>query len=169
MTDDMHSKKVQMFEITNRLKQKLGIDGRDKEGEIPEKKIHEAQAFIHELCRNSRQNIEANLAEISALWDEMKDSVNERLREITSTQIFTLAHEVRDIGALCGYDLAGYFAGSLGDFIEHTKLDMEAQRVIIQAHVDALVVVVKKDMRDDEGKQAEELKAMVKIAVERYS
>jgi hypothetical protein len=46
---------------------------------------------------------------------------------------------------------------------------MNAQVVIIQAHLDAIMVVHHKGYKKDAGTATEELKAMVKKAIDQYS
>ena len=69
---------------------------------------------------------------------------------------------------MCGYGLIAYFAESLRDYIARTDLNLKAQVVIIQAHLDAMQMCHRKGFRTDAGPEAEELKKMVKMAIDKY-
>lgn len=163
--------KVKMFQLTNRLRAKLGMDFQhdDKIGEIPEEAIAEADKLIDRLCAECPQTMKGLLEGVVAQWEEMKDLPRSEERDEYAQKIFTLAHEIKDISAMCGYELAAYFSESLRDYIAKTELKLNAQRVIIQAHVDALQVVIKQGMDDVNDPAAQELKEMVKVAIGKYS
>ncbi len=162
---------VRVLELINRLRKKLGaqVKRNDQQGYIDPEAIKEADALIDKMCAECPQTMAALLDEIVACWDEMKDKPRSDERDELGKRIFTTAHEIKDLGAMCGYEIAAYFAESLRDYIARTELRLKAQRVIIQAHVDALIVVQREGLRDEGGTAADELKAMVKIAIDKYS
>lgn len=161
---------VEVFETPFNLKKKLGglRKKSDKPGFLDEKKIQDADALIEELCAGSYAAIGQNLENLTMVWQQMKDLPASEKRLAKTEEAFTLAHEIKDIGALCGYDLIAYFAESLRDYIAETALNMQNQQIIIQAHIDAMNTVHKKDLRKNAGPAAEELKRIVKIAVDKY-
>lgn len=162
--------KVEIYRLANSLKEKLGMRTRPQDdGFIAPEAIAEADQLIVELCKQCPTTLGGYLDEISVLWKEMRELPASAEREIRSRQIFTLSHEIKDVGSMCGYTLAAYFAESLRDYIERTELSLEAQRVIIQAHVDAISVVIKMGLKEDGGEKAEELKKMVRVAVLKFS
>ena len=69
----------------------------------------------------------------------------------------------------CSSSLIAYFAESLRDYIAQTQLSLDAQRVIIQAHLDAMQAAHHRNLKENGGSVAEELKAAVKKAIEKYS
>lgn len=168
---DKNGPDVEKFELKNRLKEKLDMDHRGKhvEGQIAPDAVEEADRLIADMCANSHENLSEQLALLKEHWDEMKDMPDSGERDGVAQQVFTVAHEIKDIGAMCGYQLAAYFGESLRDFIGQTDLKLEAQRVIIQAHVDVLNIAIKKDIREDDSPAAEELKRMLKLAIDQYS
>ncbi len=160
---------VEIFRIANSLKEKLGMRLKtDEPGFIAPEAIAEADRLIVELCRECPITLNGYMDQISMHWKQMRELPASAERERLARQIFTLAHEIKDVGSMCGYSLAAYFAESLRDYIDRTELSLEAQRVIIQAHVDAIAVVMKMGLREDGNAQADELKKMVKIAVDKY-
>ena len=160
---------IKLLKFPNELKLKLGAQATGKkDGMIDPKKIDEADAHICKLCETSGVEISKNLEELTALWNSMKTMPESLERELSAQKIFTLAHEIKDIGSLCGYALIAYFGESLRDYIEQTALSLKNQHIIIQAHVDAMNTAHKNGMRENGGPAAEELKRIVKIAIEKY-
>ncbi len=162
---------VEIIKIRALLKDKLGalrVNKNDDEGYIEEKKVEEADALIADTCKTCLEDIGKNLDELSHSWKEMQDLPEGDKREEKAKESFTFAHEIKDIGSLCGYTLASHFAESLRDYIASTALNLKNQRIIIQAHVDALTVVHRNKLKEDGGPAAEELKKMVKVAIDKY-
>lgn len=163
--------KVEVFRLVNHLKAKLGMRFRDQEGGgfLAPEAIAEADGLIAALCAECPKTISGHLEKLSSLWLKMRDMKQSPERDEISSQVFTLAHEIKDVGSMCGFDIVAYFAESLRDYIARTELSLEAQRVIIQAHVDAIQAVNRLGLRKEGGAEAEELKKVVKIAIGRYS
>ncbi|MCB9989522.1 MAG: hypothetical protein H6868_09375 [Rhodospirillales bacterium] len=162
---------VRLYNIKNSLTRKLGIRPgwtKDMPGHVDEALVKEADALIAERCERCPEAIGHFLEKLTGAWVNMRDLPDTPEREELSQVVFMTAHEIKDIAAMCGYDLAAYFAESLRDYIDQTELNLEAQRVIIQAHVDALSVVHKQGLKADGGPAADELKKMVKVAIEKY-
>lgn len=162
--------KVEIFKLANRLKDKLGMRVQTNEdGFLDPEMIREADRLIEVLCEECPRTIAGHLDRLGELWGKMRDMKDSPERTALSQEVFTLAHEVKDIGSMCGYDLIAYFAESLRDYIGRTELSIDAQCVIIQAHVDAMTVVNRRGIKREAGPEAEELKKMVKVAITKYS
>lgn len=162
---------VEIFKIANSLKNKLVKRPADmaQEGHIDPSAIEEADRLIEALCKECPRSVGGFLDDLSAKWSKMKAMKQGEERNALSQEVFTLAHEIKDISSMCGYALIAYFAESLRDYVSQTQLSLDAQRVIIQAHIDAITVAHKKGLKDDGGASAEELKKVVKIAIDKYS
>lgn len=162
--------KVEIFRLANHLKARMGARFMKQEtGFLDPQAIAEADKAITELCETSPQTMAKLMADLMAAWEEMRVMDESPARHESAQNIFTRAHEIKDIGATCGYELAAYFAESLRDYIGKTTLNIQAQVIIVQAHLDALQYVIGNDLKDDAGPKAEDLKRMVKIAIEKYS
>lgn len=161
--------KIEILKVVNRLKRKLGIQGQHSEpGYLDPEAVAQADEIIRKLCAECPATVTAHLKELSALWAKMRDMPQSPERETVSGKIFTLSHEIKDVSAMCGYGLTAYFSESLRDYIDQTELNLEAQRVIIQAHIDALQVVHTKGLKDEAGPECDTLKKMVKVAIDKY-
>ena len=161
---------VRVIKIVNRLKGKIGIlDNDETEGHLPEKAIKEADILIEKLCEECPAAMGGYIEQVGEKWKDMRDMPDSPERHAIGAEIYTIAHEIKDISSMCGFEFIAYFSESLRDYIERTELTMEAQRVIIQAHYDALVVVYKQGIKDEDNPLANELKQVVKIAIDKYS
>ena len=164
----MTDSKITIFKFANRLKERVGLNlSKDVEGFLAPDSIVEADKLIAEVCLTCPETIFNHLATLDTLWEAMRSGSPEE-REIAATKIFATAHEIKDIGSLCGFDLIAYFAESLRDYIEKTNLNLQAQIVIVQAHLDAMKVVHHRGFKKDGGPEAEELKRMVQKAIEKF-
>lgn len=162
--------KVEVYKLANKLKARLGPDYKNQEeGFLSEDAIKAADNLIAALCVQCPIKINETLTALSDKWDKMKLMEDSPERKAIAAEIFTLAHEIKDVGAMCGYDLIAYFGESLRDFIGRTDLNLKAQVVIIQAHMDAMVAVNRLGAKKDAGPEAEELKRMVKMAIDKYA
>ncbi|MBU0799993.1 MAG: Hpt domain-containing protein [Alphaproteobacteria bacterium] len=162
--------KVEIYKLANHLKARMGARFAQQEepGFIPPEAIAEADGYITALCEASPQTMNELWGTISGLWEQMRVMEQSVERENIANKIFTAAHEIKDVGAMCGYELAAHFAESLRDYIGHAELNIKAQVIIIQAHMDAIQIVIHNNLKTDAGPKAEELKKMVKVAIEKY-
>jgi chemotaxis protein histidine kinase CheA len=167
--DNKNPHKIAMYKLVNRLKGKLGLNPKDdSQGFLAPEKVEEADKLIQSLCVNSEETIRDCLTNLTETWKTMQDMPAGKDREGVSRKIFLLAHEIKDIGAMCGYTLVAYFAESLRDYIDQTELNIKAQKIIIQAHIDAMQAAMRQGLKEDGGPIADELKSIVKVAIDKY-
>ena len=160
---------MEIYKLANRLKSMMGSRFQDQdEGFLAPETIEAADQLIAALCMDCPEMITEHLEKLSELWVTMKSMNNSSERSEIAQQIFTLSHEIKDMGAMCGFELIAYVAESLRDYISRTDLNLTAQVVIIQAHVDAMQIVNRKGYKAEGGPEAEELKQMVKMAIDKY-
>ncbi len=167
--DDENAPKAELYNRSNALKGKVGLNVQtNAEGQLDPEKVQEADALIKDMCKDCNKNIGEQLASLVRAWASMATLDQGEARTQKAQEVFTFAHDIKDIAALCGYGLAAHFAESLRDYVtEHSFADKN-QRIIIQAHIDALVVIQKNNLKDDAGPVAEELKETVKLAISKY-
>lgn len=169
-SSDPENDEVEHFHRINRLRAKAGGNPKDqKEGALAPGMIEKADSLIEDFCKDCDTVVKTVLEQLSAKWKEMADMDKSSTRDRLAQEIFTLAHEIKDVAGMCGYTLMSDFGESLRDYIIETKLDHDAQKVIIQAHVDAMNAAFRNDIRDGGGPAAQELKALVKVAIDKYS
>lgn len=164
-----NSAKIQLLKFSNRLKARLGFSAKEEtDGFIDPKAIAEADQLIEAMCIDCPGTLGNHLKEVSTIWDKMKTMHGTAERADMSRQVFTLAHEIKDVASLCKYELLAHFAESLRDYIGLTDLNIDAQVVIIQAHLDAMNIAHKSEFKEQFSPEAEELKRMVRKAIDKY-
>ncbi len=166
----MDDPKVEIIALSNTLKRKMGLKPDDtSEGFIDPEAVKGADDLVKTLCEECHSAIAGVFANLNEKWHVMRDMPKDSPdRPAISEEVFILSHEIKDIGSMCGYNLIAHFAESLRDYIDETELNLKAQRVIIQAHIDAIQLAHKQDLKDDDGPAATELKKIVKLAIEQY-
>lgn len=160
---------VRIYNIENHLKPRLSVSHPNSKGKIDDDAVAEADKLIEKMCETYPAKIEAAMEGLEREWNEMRDLAQSPEREERAETVFTMAHNIKDTSAQCGYELMAYFAENLRDYVTRTNFSMEAQRVITQACVDAMKVVFKKNLKKDGGPIAEELKDVLEEAIEKYS
>lgn len=159
---------VEIFNRVNRLKIKAGGSLKAGPGQIDPKFIEEADKKITDMCGECTVFIKEVLAELTEEWNAMKAAQATEAREDSRNKVFTSAHEIKDLAGMCGYPLLCDLGESLRDYIANTALDVDAQSVIVQAHIDAMNVAHRDEIKDDGGETALLLKEAVKKAIEKH-
>ncbi|MCB1650496.1 MAG: Hpt domain-containing protein [Alphaproteobacteria bacterium] len=159
---------VEVFERVNRLKIKSGGSEDSPDGVISAEAIEEADQSITEMCTDCPDLVNKSLQNLTSTWAEMKENTSPEKRKELAQKMFTDAHEIKDLSGMCGYTLISEFAESLRDYILETTLTVDAQRIIVQAHIDAIQIVHREDIRDDGGPLAQELKLAVQKAIKQH-
>ncbi len=153
----------------NLLRNKAGARINTNEpGFIDDEKVEAADELINKLCVNSKEKLEEQIGILAKFWKNIQEMPDNTQRTEKTKEIFTIAHEIKDISSLCGYHLIAHFSESLRDYIAETSVNLKNQRIIVQAHIDALSTVIKVGTSDKTDVFAEELKEKVKIAIEKY-
>lgn len=161
--------KVEIYKLANRLKSLMGARFQDQEqGFLAPEAIEEADKLIEDLRASGEGMITERLGAMAALWTQMRDMDDGPKRAELSQQVFTLAHEIKDMATMCGYELIAYFAESLRDYVGRTDMNLKAQIIIVQAHMDAMHLLHKQGFDKQAGPETEELKKMVKMAIDKY-
>lgn len=162
--------KIEIYKLANRLKMRLGARYQDQgPGFLAAESIEEADKLLEALSANCPEMINKHLEKLATLWAQMREMPTSEERNQISQEIFTIAHEIKDLALMAHLELIAYFAESLRDYIDRTDLNLKAQVVIIQAHVDALQIANRQGFAKEPGAAADELKKMVKMAIDKYS
>lgn len=161
-------KDVRVYHRVNRLRIKTAGKAEGPPGQVDPERIRKADEFIGKLCADCRTLLSTPLTRLSTRWEVMRALPEGEERRKIAEELFLLAHEIKDVGGMCGYALLAHFAESLRDYVVETDLALEARRVIVQAHVDALQAVFRTDLKEDSVPEAEALKVAVRQAIEKY-
>ena len=163
------SKTVEIVDLGNRLKQKIMQRPDDKAGYLDPDAVQKAEKLIEDLCHDGEQTINDLLAQIQEHSHQLiNDQVSTDEKRESVLNVFLLAHEIKDIAGMCKFHLTSYFAESLRDYVEGSEMNVKEQLIIMQAHIDAMIACQKMGLREKGTPEAQELKAMVKKAIEQH-
>lgn len=162
-------KGVEVIPQGNKLKRKIMGSVDEKPGYIDPQAIEKAEELVDGFCLDCEATIESLFAQLKVVWKTMRDTESKEGREKISQEIFLLAHEIKDVAALCKRNLTAYFGESLRDYIEKADIGFKEQMIIVQAHMDAMQAAESCHIKDELDPKAEELKEAVKKAIAQYS
>jgi hypothetical protein len=172
MSDSSKSKdgkEVEVFHRINRLKIKAGGEAHDGAlGQIDPAAIEKANSVITQAAEMYPMQIRNVLKLLNKAWDETKDKTAEE-RKDKAERISNLANNVKDLALQFGFEIMGYFGGSLRDYIMRSDLTQPEHVIIVQAHIDVMDVAYREGLKDEESPMAEELKQVIAKAIDKYS
>lgn len=173
MADEKKDVKVEQFHRVNRLKLRVGGTLTDHEaGQIDPKLVRAADKIVAKTANKGQEKIDEMLVRLVAAWAALRDlpeDADPKAARKAQEDVFFLAHEIKDMAALCGYGLITDFAESLRDYIERAELGSDARRVIVQAHVDTLQAALRAGILDADHTMARQLWDAIQRAIEKYS
>ncbi len=166
--NDPQKGKIEIINVQNSLKKRaVGIHRKESDqGFIDPELIEAAEKEITKSCSTCQDIIYKNYQELIIVWKGLRASQTSMTKKEAFEKLFLIAHEIKDISSICGYDLIAYFAESLRDFINKTDLTDKAQTIIIQAHIDAIQALQDLNIKTDDGGKTNELKNMVQKAID---
>jgi chemotaxis protein histidine kinase CheA len=142
------------------LKAKVG-----GELEYDEEVVARAEAAVAELAEEYEAWLQNDLIELARLRDEVKgdpDRARSHLDEMARR-----VHEVKGQAGTFGYTLVTTLADSLGDMLDRLE-GLDTQHLeVIDAHIEAMQVIRRDNIRGDGGAPGRELIQGVRKAVER--
>lgn len=167
---DTENEDVEVFNRVNRLKLKAGAGLNDGPGRLDQSAIDRANSVVRTMASLYPKEIKNILAALEREWAELKETEEgARNRELVE-KISNTANHVKDLASTFGYDLMAYFGESLRDYILHTELSQKEHYIIVQAHIDVMMVAFRENLKDDDGGAiAEELKKVIAQAIQKYS
>lgn len=166
MTEE--SPKVEIYNRINRLKLKAGGSAGAGPGKLDQNSIDRADAVIQKMSEKYPLEIKRSLDELNALWSETKVIAFDARRE-NASKISNVANQIKDLAGTFGFDLMEYFGESLRDYILDVDLSQKEQVIIVQAHVDVMLVAYTQNLVHQEHPLGEELKKTVAAAIAKYS
>lgn len=144
----------------NKLKQKLGSGGISKE---------DLEKAIKAVEKYSTQFFNKASTAMIELQDACDKIPKEDLAEIDSTlwkTIYKIAHELKGEGATFGYPIVSDIAQTLVIYLEAFQ-KRPLNVVILKAHIDALLVILKHGIKTHDNATAKELCATLDSIVQK--
>lgn len=157
---------VWIFHLPNTLKAKLGR-GSQYTFELPVELLEKAEEELDRVALDFHDWAADYLKRLMRLVSEAETSPE--LRRRVFRDINGLAHELRGQGGLFGYPLMTTLALSLYEATEPGCPETDDSVAIVKAHVDAMRVVVRDQIKGDGGAVGRALLDSLRAAISRHS
>ena len=124
--------------------------------------VARAEAALKSLSSNFDEWMKDELVKLEAARDLIRaDGYDARSAEA----LYFRAHDLKGLGSTYGFPLVTRIAGSLCNILHEPEMRMSAPLALVEAHINAIIAVVKGDVRGDTDPAgraiAEELEAQV--------
>lgn len=160
---------VEIHHRINKLKMKAGLpDHANALGQISTKKVQVAQKIIDDKEEEYPVEVSSVLAKVQESWTALKNTDGEE-REKNLEAIYNYSNQVKDLTSMYNRDLMSYFSESLRDFCEKIDPDNNAHHVIVQAHIDVMLITYEQKLLSETTPEAEELKKVLTKAIQQNS
>lgn len=164
------NKDVEIIHRINKLKKKAGISlTSGKKGVVDHGAVKRAQQVIDDKETDYPPTVKELIDQIGTLWKSVKDMSSEEEQKQALETIYHLSNNIKDITDTYGHNLMHHFSLSLRDFCEIVDLKKPEHNIIVEAHLNVMLITYEERLKSDETAQAEELKNIVKIAIEKFS
>ena len=161
---------VEIIHRINKLKKKAGLSlTYGKKGIVDHDAVKRAQQVIDDKETEYPPTVKELIDQISALWKSVKDMPAEDEQKQALETLYHLSNNIKDITDTYGHNLMHHFSLSLRDFCEIVALEKPEHNIIVEAHLNVMLITYEERLKSDETAQAEELKNIVQIAIEKYS
>ena len=122
-----------------------------------------AQAAVADLAKNYVGNTLGDLDRCAALLKTARETPERRAAAITD--LYGIAHNIKGQGSSFGYPLVTRIGHSLCTLVRQERDFTDADLGIVQAHLDALRLILTKDIKGEGGEVGARLAARLETMV----
>jgi len=144
--------KAEVITPPDNLKKKVKTGG---PGAVDLDTLKRAEAVIADMTDNYVEWAVKDLAKIHQALENLKAEKKDRKDALS--QIFQLSHDMKGQGGSFGYTLMTILGGNLCDFVDKLENAGPAEIEVIQLHINAMGLVIAKEMKGDGGKAGVQL------------
>ena len=108
-----------------------------------------AQAAVADLAKNFEQSAVVDLDQCAAFLKAAREQPATRAESVK--EIYGIAHNLKGQGSSFGYPLITRIAQSLCQLTRHERAFADADLGIVQAHLDAIRLILAKEIKGDGG------------------
>lgn len=144
--------KAEVITPPNNLKKKVKTGG---SGAVDLDTLKRAEAVITDMTDNYVEWAVKDLAKIHQALENLKAEKKDRKDALS--QIFQLSHDMKGQGGSFGYTLMTILGGNLCDFVDKLENAGSAEIEVIQLHINAMGLVIAKEMKGDGGETGAQL------------
>ncbi len=160
---------IEIFHRINKLKLKAGLPVFDNvHGVISPESVNKAQEIINEKESEYPIEVADVLKNLQSSWEIYLKAGDEERREALE-KIYNYSNNIKDLTCMYKHDLMSHFSLSLRDFCEKIDIEKKEHQIIVQAHIDVMLVTYQEKLRSDQSEKADELKSIVARAIQKYS
>ena len=160
---------VEIYHRINKLKLKAGLpDHASAQGQISSGKIQSAQTIIDDKEEEYPIEVSDVLSKVQESWAAFKNTDGDE-RDKNLDAIYNYSNQIKDLTTMYNRDLMSYFSESLRDFCEKINPDKAEHHVIVQAHIDVMLVTYEQKLLSETTPEAEELKKVLAKAIQQNS
>ena len=134
--------KVQIIQVPNTLRAKVG----GKLGVLDQGAIEKAELALADLSTQFHGWL---LEEIKKLEDRHDTIKREGISAQAMEQLYFTSHDLKGLGTTYGYPLITRIAGSMCKMFDDDEHRMQAPKILIDAHIDAIRAAVRDEIRSD--------------------
>ena len=120
--------------------------GRFKLGAFDAAAVARAEEALKSLSGNFDQWMGDEIAKLEAARARVRD---EGFSEETGYNLYLRAHDLKGLGTTYGYPLVTRIAGSMCRILHDAEARASAPTYLVEAHIEAIVAAVRKDIRTD--------------------
>lgn len=122
-----------------------------------------AQAAVADLAKNYGASTLADLDRCAALLQTARDTPGQRAAAVKD--LYNIAHNIKGQGSSFGYPLVTRIAHSLCTLVRQERAFSDADLGIVQAHLDALRLILTKEIKGEGGEVGAKLAARLENMV----
>ena len=143
---------VEIITPPDTLKKKVKIGG---PGAVDLDTLNRAEAVIADMTGNYLEWTAQDLAKIHQALEDLKAEKKDHKDALA--RIFQLSHDMKGQGGSFGYTLMTILGRTLCTFVEKREDAGPAEVEVIQLHINAMDLVIARQMKGDGGKEGEQL------------
>lgn len=158
--------KIWVFDLPNKLKAKVGANDQDAAALDP-KLLRAAEKQLRELSDDYADWVKGNLAQLQMNFEQLQAQPKNPWKYVQ--YIHNISHEMRGQGDTFGYKLISVFCNSLCNFTEAKSVEIDDQLMeLIRVHLDGIQMVIRQEIKDDDGALGVELVRTLEEAKEKF-
>lgn len=142
---------VQIIELPNRLRAKVGGQAGGKPGQIDPAAIARAHRQVEQMAGAHQEQTRIDLMELMGAFELLRRSP---VRREYQRKVYKITDGIMAVGRTFGYDLLTEIATAMNQFLaELMELDApsDGQMTVISLHIDAMQLVLRQEIKGDGG------------------
>lgn len=149
---------VQIIELPNRLRAKVGGQPGGRPGQIDPAAIARAHRQVEQMAGAHQEQTRIDLTELLGAFEMLRRSP---ARRDYQKKVYKITDGIMAVGRTFGYDLLTEIATAMNHFLMdlmEVEAPSEGQLTVISLHIDAMQLVLRQEIKGDGGEVGGALK-----------